>query len=82
MVDLCCGSGSGVVAALRMGYNAVGLDINETQVQATAERVRSFGELEVRKTTHLAFCNCTCIMLSFFNLFFCITFCLLCVFAE
>ena len=48
VLDACCGSGSGVVAALRMGYNAAGFDIAKDQVEATKARVRFFLEREVK----------------------------------
>ena len=44
-LDGCCGSGSGVIAALRMGYNAAGFDIAKEQVEATKVRIKFlFGE--------------------------------------
>ena len=39
VLDLCCGSGSGVIAALRMGQNAMGVDVSKGQVEGTTARV-------------------------------------------
>ena len=46
-LDMCCGSGSGLIAALRMGYSVAGFDTNKTQVEAARRRVASFAEQEV-----------------------------------
>lgn len=46
VVDMCCGSGSGLIAALRMGYSVAGFDTNKTQVEAARRRVASFAEQE------------------------------------
>ena len=47
VVDMCCGSGSGLIAALRMGYSVAGFDTNKTQVEAARRRVASFAQQEV-----------------------------------
>ena len=47
VVDLCCGSGSGLIAGLRLLYNVAGFDILESQVNATKARIRKFAEQEV-----------------------------------
>ena len=47
MIDPCCGSGSGVIAALRLGHNAAGLDVSPQQVKAARARVVQFGKDEV-----------------------------------
>ena len=44
---MCCGSGSGLIAALRMGYSVAGFDTNKTQVDAARRRVASFAQQEV-----------------------------------
>ncbi|KAA6417504.1 MAG: hypothetical protein FRX49_12530, partial [Trebouxia sp. A1-2] len=46
VVDLCCGSGSGLIAAMRLGYNVAGFDIKEAQVNATKARIQKFSEQE------------------------------------
>ena len=48
LVDLCCGSGSGLIAGLRLGYNVAGFDIREAQVKAARARIKSFADQEVR----------------------------------
>ena len=53
MVDLCCGSGSGLIAGLRLGYNVAGFDILESQVNATKARIKIFAEQEVRSSKQL-----------------------------
>ena len=53
MVDLCCGSGSGLIAGLRMGYNVAGFDIKETQVKASRDRIKAFAIREVQSHQHL-----------------------------
>ena len=42
VLDLCCGSGSDVIAALRMGHNAMGVDVSKGQVEGTTARVKMF----------------------------------------
>lgn len=55
VVDLCCGSGSGLIAAMRLGYNVAGFDIKEAQVNATKARIQKFSEQEVcPNVTHTA----------------------------
>lgn len=39
VVYLCCGSGSGCIAALRMGYIAFGVDAAPDQVQVARKRL-------------------------------------------
>ena len=46
-MDLCCGSGSGLIAGLRLGYNVAGFDIKEAQVNAAKARIREFSKQEV-----------------------------------
>ena len=53
VVDLCCGPGSGIIAALRMGYTAAGLDISQKQLEAAAKKVKLFGHMEV----HVCLCS-------------------------
>lgn len=48
VVDLCCGSGSGLIAGLRLGYNVAGFDTKQEQVDATKARVKKFSVQEVR----------------------------------
>lgn len=48
VVDLCCGSGSGLIAGLRLGYNVIGFDIKQDQVDAAMYRVLKFAVDEVR----------------------------------
>ena len=55
VVDLFCGSGSGVVAALRMGFSAIGIDSSDDQLQATVSRAQEFGRREVSTSQ---FVNC------------------------
>ena len=47
VLDLCCGSGTAVIAALRQQLNVVALDIHPTQVAATQQRVQKFLIAEV-----------------------------------
>ena len=47
MVDLCCGSGSGLVAAVRLGHAAAGFDISERQVDASKGRLQQLSRREV-----------------------------------
>lgn len=47
VVDLCCGSGSGCIAGLRMGYSVAGFDISGTQVKGARRRISEFQRLEV-----------------------------------
>ena len=47
VVDLCCGSGSGCVAALRMGYHAIGIDRSTKQVEEARRRLKTFTNNEV-----------------------------------
>ena len=47
VVDMCCGSGSGLIAALRMGFPVAGFDSNQTQVDAAKRRVSLFAQQEV-----------------------------------
>ena len=42
VVDLCCGSGSGCVAAMRMGYSAFGVDRSVVQVNGARRRLHIF----------------------------------------
>ena len=42
VVDLCCGSGSGCVAAVRIGYNAYGIDRSTEQVHEAKRRLNMF----------------------------------------
>ena len=49
LVDLCCGSGSGLIAGLRLGYNVAGFDIREAQVAATTARIRKLSAQEVNE---------------------------------
>ena len=53
VVDLCCGSGSGCVAALRTGYHAIGIDRNVTQVEEARRRLQIFTESEVAHNARL-----------------------------
>ncbi|DBB03148.1 TPA: hypothetical protein ACH3X1_013378 [Trebouxia sp. C0004] len=46
VVDMCCGSGSGLIAALRMGFPVAGFDSNQTQVDAAKRRVTLFAQQE------------------------------------
>ena len=39
---LSCGSGSGLIAGLRLGYNVAGFDIKEAQVNAAKARIQKF----------------------------------------
>ena len=47
VVDLCCGSGSGMLAALRMGHNVTGVDNSEEQLSACKARILEFEHREV-----------------------------------
>ena len=47
LVDLCCGSGSGLIADLRLGYNVAGFDIKEAQVNAAKARIQKVSQQEV-----------------------------------
>ena len=47
LVDLCCGSGSGLIAGLRLGYDVAGFDIQELQVAATIARIKKLSAQEV-----------------------------------
>ena len=42
VVDLCCGSGSGCVAALRIGYHSYGIDRSTEQLEEAKRRVNIF----------------------------------------
>ena len=42
VVDLCCGSGSGCVAAMRMGYSTFGVDCSIVQVNGARRRLHIF----------------------------------------
>ena len=46
-MDLCCGSGSGLIVGLRLGYNVAGFDIWESQVIATRACIQKFSSQEV-----------------------------------
>ena len=48
VVDLCCGSGSGCVAGLRMGHHVAGFDISTQQVAGAIKRLELFSTAEVR----------------------------------
>ena len=48
VVDLCCGSGSGCVAALRMGFNVLGVDRSSTQITGTRKRLQLFLDREAK----------------------------------
>ena len=52
VVDLCCGSGSGCVAALRMGYNAYGVDRSTKQLQEAKRRLNMFMMGEADQIKH------------------------------
>ena len=56
VVVLCCGSGTGVIAALRNQLNVVAFDIMQQQVDFTKHRVDTFLQSEVRLTYFLC-CN-------------------------
>ena len=47
VLDLCCGSGSGCVAAVRMGYLALGVDRAPEQVGEAKRRLKVFTDNEV-----------------------------------
>ncbi|DBA94654.1 TPA: hypothetical protein ACH3X1_002223 [Trebouxia sp. C0004] len=47
VVDLCSGSGSGMIAALRMGFSAIGIDKSTIQTAAAKERIETFIGQEV-----------------------------------
>lgn len=47
VVDLCCGSGSGCVAGLRMGHSVVGFDLSGEQVSGASKRLQLFADMEV-----------------------------------
>ena len=50
LVDLCCsGSGSGLIAGLRLGYNVAGFNIREGQVAATNARIKKLSGQEVNE---------------------------------
>ena len=49
VVDLCCGTGSGMIAALRMGFDATGIDKDQNQVDVASARVKEFAEREVSR---------------------------------
>ena len=53
VVDLCCGSGSGLIAGLRLGYNVAGFDILKSQVNATKARIRKYAEQEICSSKQL-----------------------------
>lgn len=55
VVDLCCGSGTGCVAALRMGYHAIGIDRNARQVEEARRRLKMFTDNEVAENRRLDF---------------------------
>ena len=42
VVDLCCGAGSGAIAALRMGLTAVAIDNDSGQEYTCKERLEQF----------------------------------------
>ena len=48
VADLTCGSGSGCIAGLRLGFHVAGFDISEHQVEATSARIQMFHKFEVR----------------------------------
>ena len=47
VVDLCCGSGTGVIAALNLQFSVIGFDKVGFQVDATRRRVKEFADNEV-----------------------------------
>lgn len=47
IVDLTCGSGSGLIAGLRMGRHVAGYDVSQVQVDAAQARVQAFLKAEV-----------------------------------
>lgn len=47
MVDLCCGSTSGLVAAVRLGHSAAGFNLSEMQVDASKRRLQQLSLKEV-----------------------------------
>ena len=47
VVDLCCGSGSGCIAGLRMGHSVAGFDLSEDQVAGAVQRLELFANMEV-----------------------------------
>ena len=47
VVDLCCGSGFGMLAALRKGHNVTGVDNSEEQLSACKARILEFERREV-----------------------------------
>ncbi|KAL0018283.1 hypothetical protein WJX77_009248 [Trebouxia sp. C0004] len=49
---MCCGSGSSLIAALRIGYPVAGFDNNKTQVDAAKSRVAKFAQ-QVRDASAL-----------------------------
>ncbi|KAL3142119.1 hypothetical protein ABBQ32_004737 [Trebouxia sp. C0010 RCD-2024] len=48
VVDLCCASGSGLVAAVRLGHSAAGFDLSEKQVDASKRRLQQLSLKEMR----------------------------------
>ena len=49
VMDLCCGTGTSLVAALRMGFSAIGIDSHAFQAQAASARLQHFAQIEVKK---------------------------------
>lgn len=47
VVDLCCCSGSGCIAGLRMGYSVAGFDRSKDQVAGAVKRLELFANMEV-----------------------------------
>lgn len=43
VLDLCCGSGTTLAAALKLGRNAIGVDIGALAISTTAARLRGLG---------------------------------------
>ena len=56
MVDLCCGSGSGLIAAVSLGYPAAGFDISQSQVDATKARLQQLSQKKVLFFSRKLFC--------------------------
>lgn len=61
VVDLCCGSGSGLIAALRLGFSAAGFDLSQAQVQATKARIRRLASQKVLFLSFYLCIRCNCI---------------------
>ena len=53
VLDLCCGSGSAIVAALRMGKNAFGIDRSDLQVAEARRRLDIFEAREAAENARL-----------------------------